>query len=112
MINKIKHTVAVVQAQDMNKSLRHIFTYAWIGTGVFFACYIYLIGSITFSVVKQRGLEQTNKTLISQMSEQELAFLSSQQSLTLASAAEFNLVPAPTVAYTAPTRAFAWNVGR
>lgn len=112
MIARIKNKIESVQMQDVNKTLRIIATYAWVGTGVLFACYIYFVGSITFSIIKQRGLEQENKSLVSEMSREELAYLSVQKGMTLSHASELGLIEANTISFAAPVRAFAWNVGR
>lgn len=98
--------------QDMNKALGMISTYAWIGTGVLFMCYVYFVGSITFSIVKQQGIQSTMKTLISSMSKQELAYLQTQKTLSADYAATIGMVPATVVSFATPKRAFAWNVGR
>lgn len=110
----IKNKMELVQAYDMNKTLRMIGTYAWIGAGVLFVSYIYFVGSITFSVIKQRGLEQANKGLISQMSKVELAYLNAQKDLTLDYASTLGLVQASanTVSFVSAGHAFAFNVGR
>jgi hypothetical protein len=112
MIAAIKTRIETVPMHDINKSLRMIGGYAWLGTGVLFVCYLYFVGSITFSVVKQQGLEQENRALISQMSREELKFLNTQKTLTVAHGESLGLVAAPTVAFAEPRGAFAWNVGR
>jgi hypothetical protein len=98
--------------QDINKTLRALVTYVWIGTGAIFMCYLYFVGSITFSIIKQQDLEQINRSLISSMSQEELTYLALQKDLTITEGATVGLVAAPVVSFTASQRAFAWNVGR
>ena len=98
---------------DLNHGLHSISTYAWIASGVLFVCYMYFVGAITFSVVKQRALAQETKQLISQTSVEEMNFLAVQKSLTQEFAQSTGLVSAgSTIAYTGPRKAFAWNVGQ
>lgn len=97
---------------DINKILRSVALYAWISAGVLFACYLYFIGAITFSVIKEKGLATETKTLISQMGEEELAYLSAQKTLTESYAASIGFVKPEKVSFAAPKRALAWNVGR
>jgi uncharacterized membrane protein len=98
--------------QDINKMLRTLVKYVWIGTGAVFVCYMYFVGSITFSIIKQQDLEQTNRLLISSMSQEELTYLALQKDLTVSQGQLVGLVPAPAISFTASQRAFAWNVGR
>lgn len=98
--------------QDVNKYLRISASYLWIGTGTLFACYLYVVGSLTFSMVKQQDMEQSIKGLISTMSTQELSYLSVQRHLTEDSAGELGLVPASSLSFAREQRVFAWNVGR
>lgn len=92
--------------------MRSIASYAWLVSGVLFVCYLYFIGAITFSVVKQRALAQETKQLISTTSVEEMRYLVAQKSLTATYATTVGFVPSSTIAYTEPMRAFAWNVGR
>ena len=111
MIQTIQNTIESVPMQDFNKALRTIGTYAWVGTGVLFVGYMYFVGSITFSIVKQQGTQSDIKTLISSMSKQELAYLNTQKELTESYASTIGMVPANMVSFATPKRAFAWNVG-
>jgi len=111
MIKTIQNTIESVPMQDFNKALRSIGTYAWIGTGLLFVCYGYFVGSITFSIVKQQGIQSDIKTLISSMSKQELAYLDTQKTLTEDYATTLGMVQANMVSFATPKRAFAWNVG-
>lgn len=111
MIQTIQNTIDAVPMHEFNKALRMIGTYAWVGTGVLFVSYMYFVGSITFSIVKQQGTQSDIKTLISSMSKQELAYLNTQKELTENYAATIGMVPATMVSFATPKRAFAWNVG-
>lgn len=111
MIKTIQHKIESVPMHDFNKALRTIGTYAWIGTGVLFVSYIYFVGSITFSIVKQQATQSDIKSLISSMSKQELAYLNTQKTLTENYASELGMVRATVVSFATPKRAFAWNVG-
>ncbi len=97
---------------DLNKTLRAITLYSWIATGVFFVGYIYFVGGITFSVIKERGLQQETKTLISDMGQQELAYLATQKNLTKGYALEHGFLVNPTVSFAPSQKAFAFNVRR
>ncbi len=97
---------------DINKALKSIATYAWIASGVLFVAYLYFVGAITFSVIKERGLQQETKTLISSMGQEELKYLGLQKNLTKEYAIERGFISAPTLSFATPQRAFAWNVGR
>lgn len=113
MINTItKNTIDAASTLDVNKTLKSIAVYSWMSAGVFFACYLYFVGAITFSVIKERGLEQDTKSLISSMGQQELEFLSSQKSLTKEYAHSTGFITTDSVSFAAPQKAFAWNVGR
>lgn len=97
---------------DVNRTLRHMTRYAWIGTGVLFVCYSYFVGAITFSVINQQALVQSNKTLVSTMSNQERVYLQTQEHLTQDYASSIGLVKGTAVAFATPKPAFAWNVGQ
>ena len=108
----LKRQIDKATALDINKTLAQIGMYAWIGAGVCFCAYLYFVGAITFSVVKERGLQQETKALISSIGSHELTYLNTQKNLTEAYATSLGFIPAPTVAFATPQRAFAWNVGR
>lgn len=97
---------------DINKTIKTIGMYTWIGAGVFFLGYVYFVGAITFSVIKERELQQETKTLISSMSMQELSYLNLQKSFTKEYAVASGFITQSPVAFVAPQRALAWNVGR
>lgn len=112
MITFIKNNMDRAALLDINKTLRSVALYAWVATGILFACYLYFVGAITFAVVKERGLASATKTLISQMGEAELTYLSSQKELTQSYAASIGFVTPGTIAFATSKRALAWNVGR
>lgn len=92
--------------------LRRATKYCFIGTGVLFACYLYFVGAITFSVVERQGLEESTKTLLSDISMQELTYMQAEKALTKDAAYAMGLVDASSLSFTAKQRAFAWNAGR
>lgn len=110
MIATLQHKFNTIP--DINKTIRSVSTYAWISAGVFFACYVYFVGAITFSVIKERGLQQDTKTLVSQMGQQELSYLTMQKSFTKEYALSAGFIPEPVLSFATPQKAFAWNVGR
>ena len=112
MIAALRNKFESVPLNDVNKTLRLIMRYTWIGTGALFLCYSYFVGAITFSVINQQALEQTNKTLVSTMSNQERIYLQSQQNLTQDYAASIGLVKGTAVAFAIAKPALAWNVGQ
>lgn len=110
MIAALQHKFDSVT--DINKTMRSVAFYTWISAGVFFACYIYFVGAITFSVIKERELQQDTKNLVSQMGQQELSYLTLQKSLTKEYAIRAGFITEPTISFATPQKAFAWNVGR
>ncbi len=112
MIAALKNKIESVPMNDVNKTLRLITRYTWIGSGVLFVCYSYFVGAITFTVVHQRAVEQTNKTLISTMSDQERVYLKNQQQLNENYASSIGLVKGTAVAFAVAKPAVAWNVGQ
>ncbi len=106
--NKLDNTTAV----DINKTLKSITFYTWISAAVLFVGYLYFVGAITFSVIKERGLQQDTKALISSMGQQELQYLSSQKSLTKQYAEQRGFVTPNEISFATSQRAFAWNVGQ
>ncbi len=101
-----------IEATDLNRTLRTLTRYTWIGTGVLFVCYSYFVGAITFSVIRQQALEQNTKGLISSMSTQERAYLQTQQAMTESYAASIGLVKGTAVAFATAKPALAFNVGQ
>lgn len=112
MIQKIKTTLDIVPLQNINQTLKSMATYAWIASGTLFVCYLYFVGALTFSVVKQQSLQQNIKGLISSMSQEELTYLNIQKNLTKNYASSLGLVPSTTVSFATSKGDFAWNVGR
>lgn len=97
---------------DLNKTLKSITMYTWISAGVLFVGYLYFVGAITFSVIKERELQQDTKALISSMGSQELQYLSTQKNLTKEYAHQNGFIDAATISFATPAKAFAWNVGQ
>lgn len=112
MINTIKQKFDGRAMLDVNKTLKTIAVYSWMSAGVLFAGYLYFVGAITFSVITERGLQQDTKTLISKMGDQELAYLSSQKTLTEDYARSAGFITTPLISFAPSQKAFAWNVGR
>ena len=111
MIATLKHKIESVPF-ELNTNLKTVTTYAWVSAGVLFAGYLYFVGAITFSVIKEQALQQNTKTLISTMSQEEVAYLNTQKSLTESYAiSSAGLVTASAIAFAAQKSAFAWNVG-
>lgn len=94
---------------DMNQSLKAITRYAWVAAGVCFVSYLYFVGAITFSVIKQESLAQNIKVLVSQMSKDELQYLQLQKRLTQQQAHSSGFVSPSMISYTVPASSFAWN---
>lgn len=83
--------------------------YVWATSGVLFGLYLYFVGAITFSVVERQGLEESTKTLRSDISTQELHYLEKEKMLTKEFAYNMGLIDAPTISFTTQQRSFAWN---
>lgn len=111
MMTTIQQKINSFAFEDMNRHIRTVLTYTWIGSGVLFACYLYFVGAITFSVVKQQELARDIKGRISSMSVQEFSYLSQEKNLTESYARAQGFVRAEKTAFAVPRRAFAWNVG-
>ncbi len=88
---------------------RRMTRYVWAFSGALFALYLYFVGAITFSVIERQGLEESTKTLISDISAQELRYLEEEKVLTKEFAYSIGLVDAPTIAFTEAHRSFASN---
>lgn len=110
MITALKHRLD--NLTDINKTIRSVTLYTWVTAGACFACYLYFVGAITFSVIKERALQQDTKTLVSNMGQAELSYLTLQKSLTKDYAARAGFIVQPVVSFAVPQKAFAWNVGR
>ena len=92
--------------------LRKMTTYCVVGTGVLFGVYIYVVGSITFSVVQRKGLEEQNRILLSDIGMEELRYLAQEKKLTKEMAYSNGLIDAKSLVFTTKQSAFAWNAGR
>ncbi len=110
MITHIKNKIQ--SFNEYGLLLKRLTTYCFIGAGVLFACYIYVVGAVTFSVVERKGLEESTKTLLSDISGQELSYLAQEKKMTKDLAYSQGFVDAPSLAFTTQKRAFAWNAGR
>lgn len=82
------------------------------GSAMLFFSYIYFVGAITFSVVERKGLEESTKLLASEISMQELTYLSYEKELTKSVGYSQGFVDAPSIVFTTQKRAVAWNAGR
>lgn len=92
--------------------LRRTTKYCFIGAGALFACYLYIIGAITFSVIERKGLEESTKVLASEISMQELEYLKMEKTLTKETGYLNGFVQPESIAFTAQKRSVAWNAGR
>jgi hypothetical protein len=99
-----------LSANDFNSALKSVTTYAWLSAAGLFALYLYFVGAITFSVIKQESLSQQIKTVVSQTSREELKYLNLQKNLSEGNAQERGFIPAASISYVAPLGTFAWNV--
>ena len=107
--NKIDATSMVFAFHDINDTLKKVSTYAWCVAGLLFAGYLYFVGAITFSVIRQESIAQDIKTVVSEIGTEELRYLKLQKTLTESFALSQGFVSPETIAYTAPASAFAWN---
>ncbi len=112
MIATLQNKMETVSSSDINKTLKLVTRYAWVGTGMLFLCYSYFVGAITFKVISQEALQQANKTLISSMGDQEQAYLQKQVQLNESYASSIGLVKGTAVAFAVAKPAVAWNVGQ
>ncbi|MBP6904776.1 MAG: hypothetical protein KBB91_01825 [Candidatus Pacebacteria bacterium] len=112
MITFIKNKIDTAGFHDINKTLKSIALYSWVSVSVLFVGYLYFVGAITFSVIKERGLQEDTKTLVSRMGQEELAYLSSQKNLSAQYAQSAGFITADFVSFAPSQKAFAWNVGR
>jgi hypothetical protein len=86
--------------------------YTWGFAGILLSLYIYFVGAITFSVMKQQSLSTDTKQLISDMSREEVEYLNAQKGLTEEYATSLGFTKDSNLAFSEAKRAFAWNVGR
>lgn len=84
----------------------------WIASGVLFGLYLYFVGAITFSVIEQKGLEESTKILTSDMSTQELVYLEQEKQLTKEFAYSIGLVDAQAYTFTTKKQSVALNGSR
>ncbi len=105
--NKIENTTF-----DINLYLQKSTRFLWISIGILFACYLYFIGAITFSIINQQSYNHQIKNLTSNMSQQEVVYLNLQKNLTKDLAISSGLVGPTNVSFATQQKAFAWNVGQ
>lgn len=110
MINKMKNKIE--SFGEYGLLLRRTTKYCFIGAGALFACYLYVVGAITFSVIERKGLEESTKILASDISMQELEYLKVEKTLTKETAYLSGFVQPSSIAFTTQKRAVAWNAGR
>ncbi|MBP6857605.1 MAG: hypothetical protein KBC11_00190 [Candidatus Pacebacteria bacterium] len=110
MMTKIKNNIKAFPGYAV--FLKKMSTYCFVGTGILFALYMYVVGSITFSVVERKGLEETNRNLLSDIGMQELRYLAQEKRLTKEVAYSTGLIDAKSLVFTTKQSAFAWNAGR
>lgn len=110
MINKMKNKISSIG--EYKTLLQRSTKYCFLATGALFVCYLYVVGAITFSVVERKGLEESTKTLLSDISGEELKYLSKEKELTKELAFQEGFVSASSIAFTSAKRAVAWNAGR
>jgi hypothetical protein len=92
--------------------LRRTTKYCFVGVVALFACYLYVVGAITFSVIERKGLEESTKVLASDISMQELGYLKAEKTLTKETAYLSGFVKPMSITFTTQKRAVAWNAGR
>lgn len=114
MMNSIKNKIqsTTLSVSDLNMSLGTVTKYCWMAAGIFFITYLYLVGSITFAVIKQESLSQRIRTIVSQTSKEEQKYLNLQMNLTEGYAEAKGFISAQAaqvVTYATPSRNFAWN---
>jgi hypothetical protein len=105
--NSTTHTLTTT---NFNTALRLTTKYAWMAAALLFVSYLYFVGAITFSVIKQASLAQSIKETVSQTSKEELRYLELQKRLNSGYAETNGFVSASVVSYAAPARSFAWNI--
>lgn len=110
MIRQLKNNIILFNEYAL--LLRRATKYCFIGTGVLFGFYLYFVGAITFSVVERQALEESTKSLASDISVEELHYLEKEKGLTKEVAYSNGLIDAPSLSFTTKQSAFAWNAGR
>ncbi len=106
----ISARTAAISSEDINHTLGTITRFAWLSALALFASYLYFIGAITFSVIKQESLAQNIKTYVTDMGKEELRYLELQKRLTAGYAIDQGFVTNAPIAYTVPASGFAWNI--
>jgi len=84
----------------------------FIGSIVLFLMYLYFVGAVTFTVVQRRNMEEGLKTLSSDVSKEELRYLSAEKGLTKDVALNRGFVEPSKLTFTGPKNAVAWNATR
>lgn len=102
-------TTTFYHINDYNTVIRRGIRFFAIGSAVLFACYLYFVGAVTFSVVHRRNMEEEVKTMTSAVSADELSYLTKEKNLTRDYALAQGMVPPAHVTFTTPKNAFAWN---
>lgn len=110
MMTQIKNNI--ISFNEYALLLRRATKYCFVGVAVLFAGYLYFVGAITFAVVERQGLEESTRSLASDISIQELHYLEKEKHLTKEVAYSMGLIEAPSLSFTTKQRAFAWNAGR
>jgi hypothetical protein len=110
MMTRMKNKIT--SFREYGLLLRRTTKYCFVGAGALFVCYMYLVGSITFSVVERKGLEESTRILTSDISMYELKYLSKEKHLTKELAYTNGFVDAPSITFTTQKRAVALNARR
>lgn len=95
-------TTSFSSSAQLIATMRTFSIYIWMVVGMLIVSYVFLIGAITFSVVTQKQISQQNKTLISTIGKQELAYLSKNRTLTREYATDMGLVSTEAIAFISP----------
>ena len=99
--------------QDSDKfyaTLKGILRYGVFGIFGLFASYLYLVGSLTFSVIEQRSLAESLHNKNSDISQSEIGYLQKEKSLTKDYAINtLGLVQSSNIAYTQRATNLAFN---
>jgi len=92
--------------------LKRAISFLWVLVGASFATYIYVVGGITFSVMERGRLEGEVKNLLSEISEQELRFLSLDRTMTREEAQRSGLSDPSRVSFSTRSDRVALNAER
>lgn len=107
MMTQIKNKIHAFNEYSL--LFRRATRYVWVLCGLSFGLYLYFVGAITFSVVERQGLEEATKTLVSDISTEELHYLEKEKGLTKEYAYSIGLIDAPSLSFTTQQRSVAWN---